>query len=521
MVVTRTKRYRDKLQAHYTSSREIVEYMVSQLRVSDDDRVWEPCAGRGDLIDGVLASAPRAYVRASEIDDHGSDMLKRKYRGMNNVEVYHEDALDVRNDTLFESTDTFTRIIGNPPYGAYQTPNRRAGLKRRFPSLYVRETYGLVLFHSLSVLAPNGRLVFIIPDTFLWLHRHDYLRRALFTNTTIEEVALFPSKFFPGVNFGYSGMCVMTLTNSSAAPDHAITVFDSIRDPHTLCLIARREDASTRCHESQVPQHAIVNRPHAELILRNKCFPKVEDIERKSVPLGRIAEVRTGFYSGNDRRWIRRANCDVARSKQYENVDTERIFDGRPPLDGTLGSRRFIPIVRGGAAQFVRRTHWYVDWSKGAVSEYRRAGKNPARFQNCEFYFREGIGIPMVSSSRVTAAPLECRLFDQGIVGVFLEDLRLFKFVLGFFNTERATSMLRRINPTANNSANYMKRVEIVLPDSEELVRCDEIASSAMEEASENGRVSLGTMKTLEALYTEIWTARTTSTKREQQVGNP
>ena len=60
----------------------------------------------------------------------------------------------------------------------------------------MRETYGVVLFHSLSVLSNNGRLVFIMPDTFLWLHRHDYLRRTVLKNTTIEEVALFPSKFW-------------------------------------------------------------------------------------------------------------------------------------------------------------------------------------------------------------------------------------------------------------------------------------------------------------------------------------
>lgn len=513
MVVTRPKRYRDERQAHYTSSSEIVEYMVSQLDVSDDDRVWEPCAGNGDLIDGVLANAPRAYVRASEIDGDAFDDLKRKYRGVKNVEAYHEDALDVRNDTLFDSTDKFTRIIGNPPYGAYQTPNRRARLKKRFPSLYVRETYGLVLFHSLSLLSQNGRLVFIMPDTFFWLHRHDYLRRTILKNTTIKQVALFPSQFFPGVSFGYSGMCVITLQNGAPATDHAITVFDSICDPQTLCLIARREDASAKCHESHLPQNAILDRPHAELTTRNKSFLNAEHIERENVPLGEIAEVRTGFYSGNDRRWVRRANCAVLRSKKYEDVDAERIFKGPPPLDGISGGSHYIPIVRGGAAQFVRPTRWYVDWSKDAVSGYRRPGKNPARFQNSQFYFTEGIGIPMVASSRLTAAPLECRLFDQGIVGVFPKDARLFRFLLGFLNTELATSILRRFNPTANNSANYMKRLQIVIPDSQELVKCEKIVASAIEEARGDGIVSLATLKTLESLYNEIWTRRRINTK--------
>lgn len=513
MVATRPKRNRDQLQAHYTSSCEIVEYMVSRLCVSDDDSVWEPCAGGGHLIDGVLAIAPTAKIRASEIDGAAFEGLQRKYGGVNNVEVNHEDALAVRNDTLFDATTKYTRIIANPPYGAYQTPDRRARLKKRFPSLYVRETYGLMLFHSLSLLTPNGRLVFIIPDTFLWLHRHDFLRRTILKETTIEEIALFPSKFFPGAKFGYSGMCVITIRNRLPSPAHTITVFDSIPGPEALSLIARCDVASANCHESHVSQHGIVGRPHAELTIRNKSLPNAERLERENVPLGEIAEVRTGFYSGNDRRWIRRANITVVRSRQYEDVDRARIFDGPPPLDGISGGNHFIPILRGGAAQFVRPIHWYVDWSKDAVSSYRRPGKNPARFQNAQFYFTEGIGVPMVASSRLTATQLDRRLFDQGIVGVFPKDPRLFRFLLGFLNTRVATSLLRQINPTANNSANYMKRLRIVVPDSRELVRCNTAIESAIEEALDDGKVSPATLEILDSLYMEIWAGTKPSAK--------
>ena len=32
--------------------------MVSKLRRTNGDSVWEPCAGKGDLIDSVLAETP-------------------------------------------------------------------------------------------------------------------------------------------------------------------------------------------------------------------------------------------------------------------------------------------------------------------------------------------------------------------------------------------------------------------------------------------------------------------------------
>lgn len=506
MVITRTRRSRDELQAHYTSSSEIVEYMVSKLGVSDADFVWEPCAGEGDLIDGVLSVAPRARIHASEIDETAFKKLRNKYLYDNNVTACCEDALDIRNDMLFSATNKYTRIIANPPYGAYQSPARRLSMKKRFPALYVRETYGLILFHSLSLLSKQGRLVFIIPDTFLWLHRHDFLRRTLFKNTTIEEIALFPSKFFPGVNFGYSGMCVITLRNSVPSENHVITVYDKIRESKTLCLIARQANSALDCQESSVVQHEILNRPHAELNTGNQSLENLDSVQREKVLLSEVAEVRTGFYSGNDRRWIKRLNCDVRRSKQYEDVDNKCIFSGNLTLDGIEGTRHFIPIVRGGAAQFFRRTQWFVDWSKEAVEEYRRPGKNPARFQNSHFYFKEGIGVPMVASSRLSAAELGCRLFDQGIVGVFPIDMRLSRYLLGFLNTKLATLLLRQINPTANNSANYLKRLQIVIPTAQELNQCDNVVETALQEARNMGLVSSTTLGLLESLYREIWT---------------
>lgn len=135
---------------------------------------------------------------------------------------------------------------------------------------------------------------------------------------------------------------------------------------------------------------------------------------RATETLGDIAEVRTGFYSGNDRRWLRRMNAFVPRSKGYQDIDPEEVFissnGSRPALEGIDDSRHFIPVMRGGAAALVKPTRWYVNWNTQAVQEFRRRGKNPARFQNSRFYFQQGIGVPMVASARLTAALIHIKV---------------------------------------------------------------------------------------------------------------
>ncbi len=132
-------------------------------------------------------------------------------------------------------------------------------------------------------------------------------------------------------------------------------------------------------------------------------------------------------------------------------------------LDGIDAPECFIPIVKGGAIKYLKPDNWYIDWSEDAVKTYKRDKK--ARFQNSKYYFKRGIGIPMVSSSQVTASLMEEKLFDQSIVGVFPIDEKWLYYLLAFFNSPTCTKLLRIINLTANNSANYIKKIPFIVPD--------------------------------------------------------
>lgn len=509
MVVTRPTRYRDTLQAHYTASTPIVAYMTSRLAPGDDDRIWEPCAGDGDLVDGVLAISPQATMRLSELNENAVRGLALKYRETN-VEVHHEDALDVGSNPLFDQGLSFSRIIANPPYGAYLTPHRRRQLQAQFPKLYVRDTYGVILFHALDLLAAGGRLVFIIPDTFLWLNRHEFLRRRIFKTTTIEEIALFPSKFFPNIKFGYSGLCIISLTNSAPPSEHAFRLLNEFQSVEALAsCFESRSDLDFRA--STFTQSKIASRTTCDLHIPNDA---TRLCHRATETLGDHAEIRTGFYSGNDIRWVRRKDGTVPRSRKFSNVEIDRIAGSNPTLDGFCGKKHFIPMMRGGAFPYHKPTHWYVDWSREAVTEYRRKGKNPARFQNSSYYFRDGIGVPMVASTRLTGALLEKRLFDQGIVGVFPASPGLLYYILGFLNSSIATTLIRQINPTANNSANYMKRLPLVTPTSDELTFIDPLVERAISQSRQGLRCDSCLMKQIDSFYDSVWLGLTNAAEQ-------
>jgi restriction endonuclease S subunit len=72
----------------------------------------------------------------------------------------------------------------------------------------------------------------------------------------------------------------------------------------------------------------------------------------------------------------------------------------------------------------------------------------------------------MVSSSSISGSLIDGRLFDQSIVGIFPNKKyeNLTYFLLGLFNSIVCNDLIRTINASTNNSANYIKKIPIIIP---------------------------------------------------------
>lgn len=115
------------------------------------------------------------------------------------------------------------------------------------------------------------------------------------------------------------------------------------------------------------------------------------------------------------------------------------------------------PLSSGHRA-FVDSTAWALRWDREAVVFYKTNKK--ARLQNSSYYFRPGIAVPMVTSRRLSASLMDSAVFDQGVVGVFPHDQEAREAILLYLNSSKATELRNEIvNGSANNSANYLKRL--------------------------------------------------------------
>jgi hypothetical protein len=159
--------------------------------------------------------------------------------------------------------------------------------------------------------------------------------------------------------------------------------------------------------------------------------------------------------------------------------------------------------VKGGNTKYLKPEGWFMNWSKEAVSHYKKDKK--ARFQNPHYYFKFGVGVPMISSSSITASLIENKLFDQSIVGIFPKDENLTYYLLAFFNSPTCNKLIRTINPSANNPANYIKKIPFIAPTDEQKNLINSTVQNILGSISTQGHYDEGIETILNKIIEQIY----------------
>ncbi len=471
-------------QAYYTKSDPIVNYMVSLLSLEGSEKILEPCAGDGVFIDPILKSFPHIEIDAFELNDNSYSNLLVKYSDFENIHIKNTDTLtDADLQFISSMGGGYDAIIANPPYGAWRDQKERKKLKRSYNGFYAKESYTLFLHRCIEALNDKGKLVFIIPDTYLNLHMHKDIRNYILTHTKIKEIALFPSSYFPGVNFGYANLSIIALEKGINEKVNLENVFSIIRGFTKVEELGRKND---NIISFTLRQKDVMNSPDHSFSTNGEK-PIINCLNHTESKIGDICDCVTGFYSGNDKEFLKVRDKTIRNSKRYEavNLDLVEFNCDASLVDGLPNGKEYVPIVKGGNRRYYKPDDWFMNWSLEKVDFFKSDKK--ARYQNSSYYFRKGIGVPMVSSSSITGALIQNRLFDQSIVGIFPKDPSLINYILAFFNSTTCNLLIRTINSSTNNSSNYIKKIPFIFPDDKILLKVSDRIELILKDCKSKG----------------------------------
>ena len=218
-------------------------------------KLLEPSVGQGSLLEFIDKDA----FDTIDVYDIKPEYMD-KIADHPNITKFPVDFLK-----LDKTQKTYDNIIMNPPYVKIQdlSPEYREFLKTEFKEQLGKglvDIYYAFIVKCLSVLADNGRMVAITPNSFLYNKSAIPLRKFLIENRYIEEIIDFGTeKVFPGVSV-YCCITVFTKTQKTTlkyngkiieygriqSPDYSIFVsLCSIKSPIKSPIIIDKGDG---CH---------------------------------------------------------------------------------------------------------------------------------------------------------------------------------------------------------------------------------------------------------------------------------
>jgi len=184
-----------------TTPPEVVSFMVALAAPERPRiRVLEPACGDAPFLTAFTARYGSGHeLVGMDIDP---EALERARQRLPSATFLEGDFL------LWQPNERFDLIIGNPPYGIigdashypiHLLKERKALYKRRFQTWYGKfNVYGAFIEHAVRLLQPDGRLIFVVPATWLLLDDFARLRRFLAQEGCLEVYYL--GRAFPGRN---------------------------------------------------------------------------------------------------------------------------------------------------------------------------------------------------------------------------------------------------------------------------------------------------------------------------------
>jgi adenine-specific DNA-methyltransferase len=181
---------------------EIVDHMIGRLfrdrPPKSSDNLLDPGCGTGVFLSGITRWCRKNGIAEPtmvgiESEPGRARQAQAEFRSHSHVEIR-------RGDFLTNPIELFDFIIGNPPYVSIY--NFSESEKREFRASYETargrfDLYLLFFERALKSLKPDGRMVFITPEKFLYVETAAPLRRLL-SRVQVEQIELVDERCFDG-----------------------------------------------------------------------------------------------------------------------------------------------------------------------------------------------------------------------------------------------------------------------------------------------------------------------------------
>ena len=422
---------RRELGAFYTP-RGTARFMASLLRLRPTDEILDPCAGGGAFIEALLERGVGPdRITAWELDPAACARLRTSFPG---VRVERRDAL-----LADAGAASFDAVIANPPYlnkaSGYVRSNRTELRRRYGGTVGSGETFAMFLYRCLTLLAPGGRLAFLVSDTIRTLGTHERLRALILERFHLHTLAATPPRLFP-----------------DATVRTAVVGIDRCGGDH-VAVLPEAQDGSDHASARwrRVPLDAMRRVDGHPFLLED--IPSVLAMFGQERRLRDLVDGHIGMHTRDNRRHLAAVAgtpLAAAYARRRRRPDEHRVI--APDAAGA----GWVPYLKeGGGKDFWFPIVELLDWSP----DERRGYVVP----HGGLFGRAGIAVSGVSR-RLSARlmPAGCYWDTNKVIGLVPRDAADTMFLLGVLNSDLFTYLAKRVlNASSSLQIRDLRRLPV------------------------------------------------------------
>ncbi|EFM70929.1 BREX-1 system adenine-specific DNA-methyltransferase PglX [Enterococcus faecalis] len=349
----------------------------------------------------------------------------------------------------------YTAVVTNPPYLNKMSAILSKYVKDNYPEVKT-DLFSVFIKMNSQMLTDGGYAGFMTPFVWMFIKSYEELRNFLIANKNISSLVQMEYSAFEEATVP---VCCFTIKNAKSEPIgnyfklsdfrggmnvQKEKVLEGIRNPDVNYLFQTNQNNFTKIPGSPISFWVSENLIHDFVVGKR---------------MDEIVEPKVGLQTGDNNQFLR----------EWWEVDINRIkFDATSVSDSVNSGKKWFPYNKGGAFR-----RWYgnydyvVNWENDG-QEIRNfvddKGKLRSRPQNTEYYFKEAITWPLITSGGLSARYREQgSIHDVSGMSAFSSNQTNVYYALGLVNTPIGNNIFKILNPTINSQIGDFQNIPVIV----------------------------------------------------------
>ncbi|AVK63725.1 restriction endonuclease subunit M [Lactobacillus sp. CBA3606] len=358
-------------------------------------------------------------------------------------------------------SEKYAVAVTNPPYLNKFDPELKKYIKQNFKD-YSGDLFSVFIYNNINMVQHGGYSAYMTPFVWMFIKTYEKLRKYIVEQKEISSLIQMEYSAFEEATVPINTFILKNVPNNEEGTYIKLSSFKGGMDVQRDKVLEaiQNPDSSYLYRTNQANFSKIPGSPIAYWASDNL----IHDFEI-GTPMDNLVNPKVGLQTGDNKRFLR----------MWYEVDNQRISFHSKSIDESIQSnKKWFPCNKGGAyRKWYGNYDYVVNWENDGYEirnfkNYR--GQLKSRPQNTNYYFREAITWPKITSGKFNVRYREIgSIHETAGNEAFATNHNMLIYILGALNTKVANQIILTLNPTINSQVGDFNNIPVIINNDVEI----------------------------------------------------